>query len=726
MFVASLVLGCGAPPPGDCARALTWADADGDGYGTTPGLTCPGEPGRARRLGDCDDRDPAVSPDAIEVCNGGVDDDCDPATDEEAQAAARPVYVDRDADGFGEERVGLGCPGPGESAVPGDCDDHDPEVHPGAAEVCNGGVDDDCAASTAEDEVAGRVSFSDRDGDGLGDPTTPFGPSCAIPVASVPTGTDCDDRDAAVGEPVEVYADADADGVGSGPSIGIGCGDVTSSTRSDDCDDLDPSVRGPRAWLPDLDGDGSGDDAAVPTLACEAPPDTVLRAGDCDDADPATHAGALELCDLADNDCDGAVDEGLVPPWSWPDADGDGRGDARVAPVQACVLPGRASRGGDCDEADPSVYAGAPERCDGVDDDCDGLVDEEVVDRGYLDQDGDGFGAGAPVVGCLAPGLVPRGGDCDAATSPGAVETCGGAVSDCDPRTDPCRTSCVWVVEGSTTTAYALDTAAPAVTLPCRVDAVRADGLVTRWDPDALTSAPALLVLDPASGTCDPASVYVEPVMPPPYEGEYDFCDCVSYDPDEYPGYGDGDGDGYYCDPCDYEIWASIGDPTFDARGHLWVPHVLDQEGGLFHYDALGQSALPSIPFPSSLAAYAVHAVGTERLWASDRGWLVGLDRSLARVAAAPGWAAEDALDDRMVVVDREELGDTRFADPLTGDTLGLFRPLDVRSIVAVGPGQFLVGMPDGSIVLTDGDGTSTPWLPSPGQRELLDLAPCP
>lgn len=120
-----------------------YTDADGDGWGVLPpARVCRDTPGYTARWGDCDDTDPQVYPQAMEVCNG-VDDNCDGRVDE---GVDWPYFRDADGDGYGHSASttrACATPPPGFSANPDDCDDTDPAIHPLAVEVCNL-LDDNC------------------------------------------------------------------------------------------------------------------------------------------------------------------------------------------------------------------------------------------------------------------------------------------------------------------------------------------------------------------------------------------------------------------------------------------------------------------------------------------------------------------------------------------------------------------------------------------------------
>ncbi len=99
---------------------------------------------------------------------------------------------------------------------------------------------------------------------------------------------------------------------------------------------------------------------------------------DCDDDDPDVNPDAEETCDGQDQDCDGQVDEGATDASDWyQDQDHDGFGEG--TPSAGCEQPpDTTDRGGDCDDLDSAVNPDATELCfDGVDNDCDGDIDEE-------------------------------------------------------------------------------------------------------------------------------------------------------------------------------------------------------------------------------------------------------------------------------------------------------------------------------------------------------------
>ncbi len=403
--------------------AIRFVDSDGDGQGDAalPILDCGGV--GVPEDGDCDDGAPEVYPGAPETCDG-VDEDCDGDIDEETGELIL-WYRDDDGDGYGGSLSVSACAQPpGYTAAPSDCDDLDRSAWPGATEYCDG-ADDDCDWVIDEPEaVDAPVWFADGDGDGFGDAAA-GAPACLMPTGYVADNTDCYDVSPAVypGAPESCNrADDDCDGA------------------TDEPDAVDAPV-----WYADADGDGRGDGAA-PAVSCDAPPGHVADAADCDDTDASVSPDALEFCDGRDDDCDGAADEPEAEDAQTfhGDSDGDGFGDPAAA-RRACAQPAaHVTDASDCDDADASVSPVATERCDGIDNDCDGLTDDPgAADAAlwYADADGDGFGDAATTArACARPaGYGTDAADCDdraPEVSPAALESCNNLDDDCDGTTD--------------------------------------------------------------------------------------------------------------------------------------------------------------------------------------------------------------------------------------------------------------------------------------------------
>ena len=199
----------------------------------------------------------------------------------------------------------------------------------------------------------------------------------------------------------------------------------------------------------DEDGDGYGFPFNV-IYSPDPPEFFVDNNDDCDDTNPDLNPLAEEICDGIDNDCDGLVDaddpdlSGI--PVSWLDADGDGFGDAMEEVMECPVPEGYVTNNLDCDDGNPNINPSANEVCDGIDNNCNELIDFDdpgLVDGAtyYEDADNDGFGnPDVFTMACDAPsGFVDNDGDCDDANSnnfPGAEELCDNMDNDCDGETD--------------------------------------------------------------------------------------------------------------------------------------------------------------------------------------------------------------------------------------------------------------------------------------------------
>jgi len=194
------------------------------------------------------------------------------------------------------------------------------------------------------------------------------------------------------------------------------------------------------------------DSAQISSIAedRDADGDGFIGSEDCDDGDPAVYSGAEEICDGVDNNCDGEVDEGLLSEF-YLDADGDGFGISEDSIQECSLLEGYSDQSGDCDDDNDAVYPQAPEQCDGVDNNCDGDIDEDLVLVWYEDADGDGFGnIDLTEENCIQPeGYVDNSEDCDDVDEqiyPQAPEQCDELDNDCDGEIDE-DVGSIWYVD---------------------------------------------------------------------------------------------------------------------------------------------------------------------------------------------------------------------------------------------------------------------------------------
>ena len=347
-----------------------------------------------------------------------------------------------------------------------DCNDGNDKIFPGAPELQDN-LDNDCDSLVDEDSPAW---FRDSDSDGFGDPRQPSY-AAGQPLGYVANDLDCDDSNSEINPSAkEVHDDYD-----------------------NDCDG--ENNEGLTEWFVDNDNDGYGEDS-TPSWS-EAPiMGFVSNNDDCDDSSSRINPGAPELPDGLDNNCDGMVDEdlcqepqaqdegelpaGVRPPATTPpptdneatrppatvpescvqwflDEDNDGFGTPGNSSYAVSKPDGFVGNDQDCDDSSFAINPNAEETFNGIDDDCDGVVDESFT-AWYRDSDGDGFGYQDETINAvLQPaGYVATGNDCndeDDSMYPGATEICDDGIDqDCDegdlscPDTKPSAPSNVSVV----------------------------------------------------------------------------------------------------------------------------------------------------------------------------------------------------------------------------------------------------------------------------------------
>ncbi|MFA5828867.1 MAG: MopE-related protein, partial [Candidatus Shapirobacteria bacterium] len=453
-----------------------YKDNDNDGFGdfSTTIESCSPPVGYVDNKLDCNDTNSSISPIASEVVGDGIDQNCD---------GEELCFTDTDNDGYRTENTlrssDLDCSDsteayPTQPAL--DCQDTENQVYPGATEIPDDSIDQDCSGS----DTVTCYYDSDQDGHGSTNAVISTDGKCLPDRFESANDQDCDDDDVKISpaaleicdgidnncdsiidEGCEVCGnnivegneqcddgnlnnydfcnsscqkipDADGDGFAgndcndSVASIYPGATEIVGDGTDQNCD-------GQEMCYVDVDNDGYRTSSQVNSsdFDCNDSGEASSSdpSGDCNDANSTINPGAAEICDGKDNNCNGSTDEGnpggnISCSTGLPGICSAGATQC-VAGVISCIQSSQPS----------------PEICDGKDNDCDNSFDEDVKTTFYQDLDADRYGNSLiNTQSCIAPvGYVSDPTDCndlDAATHPGAIEICDGIDNDCDQQTD--------------------------------------------------------------------------------------------------------------------------------------------------------------------------------------------------------------------------------------------------------------------------------------------------
>jgi hypothetical protein len=356
------------------------------------------------------------------VCDG-LDNDCDGLIDEDFNVGD-PCTVGQ---GACQEWGVMVCTMDGSST---EC-----SANPGSAspEICDG-LDNDCDGEIDE-------------GFNIGDPCSVGEGACqewgVMICTGDGTGTECSATPGSASPEVCDGLDNDCDGeidegfnVGDPCTVGIGvcqeygvmvctmdgstteCSATAGSASPEVCDGLDNDCDG------EIDeGFNVGDPCTVGIGVCQEYGVMVCTMdGSATECSATAGSASPEVCDGLDNDCDGEIDEGF----NVGDPCTVGIGVCQEYGVMVCTMDGSTT------ECSATAGSASPEVCDGLDNDCDGTIDEGY-DVGDPCTDGQGECLELGVKVCTGDGM---GTECSAVAGSGSPEVCDGLDNDCDGLID--------------------------------------------------------------------------------------------------------------------------------------------------------------------------------------------------------------------------------------------------------------------------------------------------
>jgi hypothetical protein len=375
-------------------------------------------------------------------------------------------FVAKDQDGDGHRAKNCSA-AMGTIETGDDCDDTDPNTYPGAwdgpaSDVDSGpnvepdrcdGKDEDCNGTPDDGKIPVEGGFK----------TCKCDPSAPTPCYEYPNGVPIDpstlDKN---GNPMGACKKGSRTCPNGIPGTCVGA----VGPGIEQCDDLDHNCNGISGnqgdtvatapiWYKDADNDNFGDMNTPPRQVCKAPDATWKQSipnTDCNDNDPTINPGHPEICDGKDNNCNGLIDEGVTTHYCQ-DVDGDSYCTTtcidQCPPPPAGYIPsGQCLAGVDCNDGNASIHPGATEICNGIDDNCNGQIDEGVTTTFCVDADKDSYCTSTCVSACSAPNSSYRtqsscvgvpGNDCNDANAninPGATELCNGIDDNCNGSVD--------------------------------------------------------------------------------------------------------------------------------------------------------------------------------------------------------------------------------------------------------------------------------------------------